>query len=125
MDDSIGSIAGISTAGSDTAKYGYIGQLTEVVSLSVTGTPASVNETSTTQLSGTATMDDATVIAVSGSDVSWNAPAFPIASINASGVATPSAVYQNTSGAFSGNYLGVLGSGSLLVLDSSPDNYGS
>ena len=125
MDGSVGSIGGISSAASDTAKHGYIGQLYDVVSVSVTGTPASVNETSTSQLSGTATMDDATVAALTGLDISWNTPAFPISSINGSGLATMSVVCQNTSGSFGGSYLGVLGSGSLLVQDSLPDNYGA
>lgn len=126
MDGSLGGIGGISSVVSppETVKHGYIGQLYDVVSVSVAGTPASVNETSTSQLSGTATMDDATVAALTGSDVSWNVPALPIASINGSGLATASAVYQDTSGPFSGGYLGVLGSGSLLVLNSNPDNYG-
>jgi hypothetical protein len=125
MDGSVGGIVGISSAASDTAKHGYIGQLTEVVSVSVTSTPASVSETATGQLSGVALYDDATVAMLNGSEVSWSIPVFPIFLISGSGVATTSVVYANTSGAFNGTYLGVLGSGALLVLDTNPDNYGS
>jgi hypothetical protein len=127
MDGSIGGIGGISSAVSppETVKHGYIGQLSDVISVSVTGTPAQVNETSTSQLSGTATLDDATVTALAGSNINWSAPSFPISSINTNGLATASVVYANTNGTVSGSYLGTPGNGSLLVLDSNPDNYGS
>jgi len=118
-------IGGIGNAGSETNRTGYIGQLTEVISSSVTGIPSQVNENATNQLSGVATMDDATLTMLIGTDVTWSIPSFPIASISSNGVATMSAVYQNTAGTFSGTYLGVLGSGSLLVLDTIPDNYGT
>ncbi len=124
IDGNIGDIGGAAAAGPAVARHGYIGQLTEVVSITVTALPVSVNEGSTNQLGGAATMDDATVVALTGWDVSWNPSAYPVASIDGSGVATMSTVYSNMSGTFSGEYLGVLGTGSLLVVDSSPDNYG-
>ena len=69
VDGSIGGLGGISTAGNDTAKHGYIGQFTEVSGVAVTGTPAQVNECSACQLSGTAAMDDATVTPLAGSEI--------------------------------------------------------
>ena len=66
MDGSVGGIGGISTAAPDTARHGYIGQLTEVASLTATGTPASINQGATSQLAGTATLDDSTVTALTG-----------------------------------------------------------
>jgi hypothetical protein len=125
MDGTLGGIAGISSVGTDMTKHGYIGQLTEVVSMTATGTPAQVNEGATSQLSGSATMDDATVTVLSGTDMTWGAYAWPIHDISASGVATTDWVYANTPGTVNCSYLGVTGSGSLLVLDSLPDNYGS
>ena len=127
MDGSVGGIAGISTVASppETAKHGYIGQLTEVVSMLATGTPAFVNETATSQLSGTATLDDSSVTALNGSDISWILPAYPVASIDGAGLATASAVYASTNGTFAGSYLGTSGSGQLFVIDSISDNYGS
>ena len=59
MDGSLGGIAGISTnvvSPLETAKSGYLGQLTEVVSLTATGTPATINQGATSQLSGVATI---------------------------------------------------------------------
>jgi hypothetical protein len=124
-DGSIGGIGGISSAGIATARNGYIGQLTEATSLSLTGTPAAVNETATAQLTGAATMDDDTVTTLAGDEITWNTPAWPIQIITAGGVATTAVVYANLPGNFSGSYLGVPSSGTLLVLDTIPDNYGS
>lgn len=125
MDGSVGGIGGISSASPDTAKNGYIGQLSEVTGLSVTGIPAIVNEGATSQLSGTATLDDATVSVLAGSDVTWSAAAYPLASIDSGGLATASAVYATTNGAFSGYYLGGSSNGTVAVIDSNPDNFGT
>ena len=124
-DASVGGIGGISSVGSQVTRHGYPGQLIEVTSVSVTGVPVQVNEGSTAQLTGTATLDDATVASLTGSDLMWNIPYWPIQNISASGVASAAAVYANTPGTVSGRYLGVLGVGSLLVVDSLPDNFGS
>lgn len=125
MDNSVGGIGGISSGSADTGKYGYIGQLAEVVSLSVTGTPNTVNETATSQLSGIALLDDLTEVALNGGDIGWMTPVYPIASIDGLGLATASAVYATTNGVVGGSYVGTTGLGSLVVIDSSPDNYGS
>jgi hypothetical protein len=124
-DGCVGGIGGLEDAGTVTNRAGYLGQLTEPASLMVTGFPAQVNETATSQLSGAATMDDASVTALAGTEISWSTPSWPIQLITAGGVATTAVVYTNLPGNFSGRYLGVLGSGSLLVVDSIPDNYGT
>lgn len=122
---SLGGFGNIESTGSAMNKDGYIGQLTEVAGLSATGTPATVNETAATQLSGTAVMDDDTLTALSGNEINWAVPSWPLAGINASGVATAATVYANTSATVNGIYLGVAGSGSVLVLNTIPDNYGT
>lgn len=124
MDGSIGGIGGISSSTSDTAKNGYIAQLTEVTNLFVIVVPASVNEGSGLQLSGLAGLDDATVLALAGSNIVWAVPVFPIASITPTGSATAAIVWSNTYGVVTGAYLGANGSGLVLVLDSNPDNFG-
>jgi len=53
-DGCVGGIGGIAGNGAETNRQGYLGQLTELVSLSVTGTPTSINQSATSQLSGTA-----------------------------------------------------------------------
>ena len=124
MDGSIGGIGGISSAGGDTAKNGYIGQLTEVTNLLVIASPAVTNECCVLQLSGLAALDDATVSSLDGSNILWAVPGFPIALITPAGAATAAAVWSNTCGVVAGACLGVTGSVLVLVLDSSPDNFG-
>jgi hypothetical protein len=119
MDGSVGGIGGISSASADTAKAGYIGQLTEVVSLTATGTPASVNEGATSQLSGTATLDDTTVTTLTGSDIDWGIVTYPFQSVDGNGVLTAVAnVYASPVGTVTGYYLGETGSASVEVLGS-------
>ncbi len=127
-DSSVGGIGGISTnavSPPETAKAGYIGQLYDVASMTVTGTPSPVNENSTSQLRGTATLDDATVVALAGSNMTWGAYGWPIHDISVSGVVTTENVYADTPATVNCTYLGVPGSGLLLVLDTNPDDYGS
>jgi hypothetical protein len=128
IDNSIGGIDGISSASADTAKNGYIGQLTEVVSVTVTSTPDSVGVGSTAALSGTATLDDSTVSSLTGSDVIWSSPnePYPIASISGSGVLTPADVYYVSPAAVEavvdGYYLGA--SNTTMVALNAPDSIG-
>jgi hypothetical protein len=117
MDGSVGGIDGISSASADTAKNGYIGQLTEVVSVSVTGTPASINQGATSQLSGVATLDDTTVSPLSGSDIAWSFVTYPLQSVDGNGLATAVAnVYAAPVDTVNGLYLGVTGSTGVQVL---------
>jgi hypothetical protein len=117
MDNSIGGIDGISSAVADTAKNGYLGQLTELVSMVVTGTPSSVNEGYTSQLTGTATLDDQTVTALSGSDIDWGFVTYPFQSVDGNGVLTAVAnVYATATGTVNGSYLGATGTASVQVL---------
>jgi hypothetical protein len=124
-DGSITTFAGISSSGSSTNRCGYIGQLTELTSLVLTGTPARVNETTTTQLSGAAIMGDATITVLSGNEVLWGTAVWPVSSINSNGVASTAIVYQDTPMTLNGSYLGVANTGTLLVVNTIPDNYGS
>jgi hypothetical protein len=124
MDNSIGGIGGISSASADTAKNGYIGQLTEVVSVVVTSQPDAVAVSGTAQLSGTATLDDSTVLSLSGSDVAWSSPnePYPVASISGSGVLSPADVYALSSATVNGYYLGATNNTILEVF--APDSIG-
>jgi hypothetical protein len=119
MDGSVGGIVGISTVASppETVKAGYIGQLTEVVSMTETGTPASVNEGATSQLSGIATLDDTTVTTLTGSDIAWGSVTYPFQSVDGNGVLTAVAnVYASPVGTVNGSYLGATGATSVQVL---------
>jgi hypothetical protein len=124
MDGSVGGMGGISSASADTAKNGYIGQLTEVVSMVVTAEPNTVGVGSMALLSGTATLDDSTVTSLSGSDVVWSSPnePYPVASISGSGVLSPANVYALSSATVNGYYLGATNNTILEVF--APDSIG-
>ena len=125
MDGSVGGFGGGPTGGAVTLKPGFIGQLTEVTNLTVNATPGSVNEGGSSQLSGMAGLDDGTLVVVEGSNVFWSAPAHPVGTIGPDGMATLASVYADTPSVVTGRYLGVAGSGVILVVDSNPDNFGT
>ena len=125
IDNSIGGIDGISSASADTAKNGYIGLLTEVVSITVTSQPGAVAVAGTAQLSGVATLDDSTVEALGGSDVVWSSPnePSPVYSINSGGLLTAASfVYASAPAVVNGYYLGTTSNVSLSVF--APDSIG-
>jgi hypothetical protein len=124
-DSNIGMLGGISSAGTGSLRSGYAGQLTDVTGLAVTGTPATVSENATAQLSGAAVLDDTSLIALAGSNITWSTPAWPLAAINSNGVATAAAVHSNTLATVTGYYYGVAGTAQLNVLDVLPDNFGT
>ena len=125
MDGHIGGLSGISNVDDLVARAGYVGQLTDIVALELAGEPENVEEEASTQLSGLAVNDDETMTVVAGSDVNWDAASFPLDSIDANGLATASIVYEDTSALFTGTYAGHSGTGSLMVLDTDPDNFGT
>ena len=127
MDGSVGGIGGIATAAAPagTNSAGFVGQLTEVGGLTLSALPTQIGETGSAQLGGAALLDDGTVTVLGGTDVTWGAVAWPIHAIGSDGVATTEAVYADTAAALAGSYLGVSGNGSLTVLDTIPDNFGS
>ena len=125
IDNSIGGIDGVSSTSADTNKNGYIGQLYEVVSVVVTSQPDAVAVAGTAQLSGAATLDDSTVLALAGSDVVWsssNEP-FPVYSINSGGLLMAAGfVYAHAPAVVNGYYLGATSNVSLSVF--APDSVG-
>ncbi len=126
-DGSAGGIAGIATvaAPAETAKHGYLGQLYDVTGLVLSATPTTVNEGGTLPLSAAQLLDDATTLAVPAASVAWSVAAGPLASINASGVATAGVVYQNTAATAQGNFAGNLSTLALTVLNVNLDNFGA
>lgn len=125
LDGSIGGVGAIAAAPTETLKGGYVGQLTEVTNLVVISTPATINEAATSQLSGTAQLDDGTITLLSGSDINWLGATYPIASITGNGLLTASLVFDDASGPLTGYYLGATAGTTVQVLDSDPDNFGN
>lgn len=126
-DGSVGGITGIipATAGTATAKSGYVGQLYDMTGLSLNAPSLNVNETATLQLAAWHFLDDASLLTVPVASVAWSVVGGPLAGISAGGLATATAVYQNTTATVQGTLGGFTGSLNLTVLDAIPDNFGS
>lgn len=123
-DGCLGCWSGVSAAGATVVRHGFAGQLAEPLRVSLRGEPAVLDEGATSRLSGAATLTDDSVTALTGEDIAWDHCAYPLDSIDPTGLATAALVYSNTSATVSGAYLGVPGTGTLDVLDTWPDNYG-
>jgi len=123
-DGSAGGISGISTVSGETAKHGYIGQLYEPAALQLTSPSVTLPEGGTLPVSALMVMDDATLLPVTSTSVTWSVPSGPLAVEN-NGLATAGTVYQDTAATVQGMYSGFTGTLGLSVLDSVPDNFGT
>ncbi len=124
---SAGGVVGISTVASpvETAKHGYLGQITEVTGLTLTSAALTVNETATVQLAAWRALDDATFLTVPAASVAWSVQSGPLTGISAGGVATAGIVYQDTAATAQGIYLGDTATQGLTVWNTNLDNFGS
>ena len=127
MDQSLGGIGGIATSAApeETLRHGYIGQLTDVKSLTVVPQDPAIDEGDSQPLQARAVLDDDSVTMLAGNEVSWSIAVFPLLSISTSGVATATNVYEDTTASVTGLYAGVEGEGSFLVVDVDDDNFGT
>ena len=125
MDTSLGElVSGQATGGTVTLTSGGPSiQPASAKSLALNVTPASCNEGSTSQLSGSAIMEDDSSTLLSGNDISWSLVNGPIIAISASGLATTDAVYANKSAGLAGHWMGAANTATLLVLNNQLDNY--
>ncbi|MBK8092629.1 MAG: hypothetical protein IPK32_11780 [Verrucomicrobiaceae bacterium] len=124
-DGSLGGISGISTSANDTAKQGYVAQLTEVTGLTLTAAELNLNETTTAQLSAWQTLDDASLLSVPAASVAWSVASGPLSSISSGGLTTADVVFENTTATAQGVFAGNTGTLNLNVVDSLPDNFGT
>jgi len=126
-DGSVGGIGGMSATSAPlfTAKHSYVGQLYDVTGVSLSANPLNVNEGTKAQLTGSAVLDDATVLPLASTALSWGVSSGPIASIDPSGLATAGNVYQNTAATVHGDYLGQSGALTLIVLNVGADDFGA
>jgi peptidoglycan/xylan/chitin deacetylase (PgdA/CDA1 family) len=120
---------GATPVGEILARNGFKGALYEVTAVAVVATPSGIDETSayapsTAQLSGTATYGDETTAVLGGGDLSWSVVTGPIASISSLGVATAGAVAEDTTAIFSGRHADRSASGTLVIREVDPDNFG-
>ncbi len=125
-DGSLGGVVGLSTvaAPAATVKHGYIGQLYDVAALQLTAASPTMNETGSLQFDASQLLDDETLLPVSRTSVIWSVMGGPFTGINAGGLATAGAVYQNSLATVRGDHAGLFGTLGVTVLDSIPDNFG-
>lgn len=126
-DQSLGRVVGISEAAAplETIRHGYIGQLTEVSGFNVLTETNAIDEGASQTLSGLATLDDDTVTAVEGSEVSWEVVVFPLLSVSTSGLATATNVYEDTLAAVTGRYQTLESATNFLVINVNDDDFGT
>lgn len=125
VDSAIGGIGGSARVGTVLARHGAAGQLTDLASVAVSASAATMNEAATSQLAATAVFTDATVSPLAATSVAWSASGGGLASVNASGLATAATVYQNTNGIARADYLGAFGTLTLSVLNVGTDDFGT
>ena len=125
VNSSIGGIGGSASVASFIARSGIAGQLTDVLSVAVTGSPTTVNEGTTRQLTAMATFTDSTVLPLTGTAATWSMSSGALASVSSSGLATAAIVYQDTNGVARADYLGQFGTLTLSVLNVNSDDYGT
>jgi hypothetical protein len=113
---SLGGITGDASGGSVSNSSGGTVTQPSVKSLSVNAAPGSINQSGTSQLSGTAAMDDNSVTVLSATDITWSVVSYPFQSLNSSGLLTAVAnVYSVATGTVNGSYIGVAGSTTVQV----------
>lgn len=126
IDASVDGVIGLATGvPALVLKAGYAGQLYDMTALVVTATPPAVAETTTSQLSGVALLDDSTSLVLSSAAIAWSGSVAPVAAISNMGVATTSNVYQNTDATLQGIFQGHSDTVLLTVLNTGADDFGS
>lgn len=110
------------TGGGVQTKGNLIGQLTDPRTVTVSVSPATIDEGGTRQLTLLATMDDATTLNLTGLTLwTFGVPISTIDAVNA--VATAGSVFANTPRQVTATFQGVSGDLTLTVLNANPDNY--
>lgn len=128
LDSSTGPAGGIAistAAPAVTAKIGYPGQLYEVTGLTLAATPTTLDEGGTRQLTGSATLDDATTLALAPAEIGWSVLSGPIESITQAGLASARIVFQDTAAAVLGSFRSQTGMLNLTVLNIGTDDFRS
>ena len=116
----------VTTSTNYSSKSGFVGQLYDIVALSVIAPFSNnLNEAASRQLAAAPLADDATNLgSIDPSTVAWSIITGPIASVSSSGLATAGNVYQDTLATVGGTAQGLSGQLTLTILDINPDDYG-
>jgi hypothetical protein len=124
LDASLGALGGNGADATVKLKSGYAGQLYDLATLTVVANPTNVPEAGTRQLTVLAMYDDGTVGPLD-STPRWSVAWGPLTDVGAGGLVTAGIVYEDTPAAARATCESLEGTVVLLVLDSTPDNYGT
>jgi len=102
----------IATSAAYSSKAGFVGELYDIVGLSITAASSQADDTTTT-----AALDPSTV--------TWSILSGPFGGISSSGLATAGTVYQDTIAVVQGVAQSLTGQLSLTVLNVNTDDFGS
>ena len=117
----------LTTSTDYTDKAGFIGQLYDIIALSITAPPSNnLNETASRQLNAAPQADDTSTLAtLDPSTVAWSIVGGPISSISSSGLATAGNVYQDTLATIGGTAQSLGGQLNLTILNVTNDDFGA
>lgn len=126
---SVGDLSGVATvANPETiARYGFVGQLYEVLGYELLAPNVQPPEEGSTQITPLMNLDDGSVSILSHLDFSYSVFAGPITAVLASGLVETGPVYENTPAivqATSRYFQGPIFL-NLTILDTLPDNFGT
>lgn len=126
LDACIGVIGSLSTNGTGThaSKGGYAGQIFDLVSIEVSASPTSVNETATCQFAAVGVYDDDTRGEMIDTPT-WSVLSGPLASIDSNGMATADVVFEDTAATAQAERENIDGTSQVLVVNVDADDYGS
>ncbi len=100
-------------------RQGFVGQLAEPRSLTVSSQPNFVNEGETTQLSAVATLDDDSLVRLTPTEPQWSVREGPLTGVSPSGVVSAGPVFINTPATVRALWQGISGDLTLTVRDTS------
>ena len=122
---SAGLIAGTTDSATGTVnKSGYIAQLYTIQGLSIEPALSNVNEGGDCQLSGYATLDDGSFLALEATTITWGVVSGPVNQISNAGNATTGNVYQNTTAQVDAAWQSYQAQTSFNVLNVGDDDFG-
>lgn len=104
---------------------GFLGQLSEAVSLNLTSAPSSpLTENLTRQCGAYLTLDDDSRLILAPTSLHWQVIGAPLASISAGGLLSAGYVYQNTVASVQGSYLGYANALAVTISNLGLDDFG-
>ena len=124
-DGSAGGIVGISTvaAPAETMKHGHIGQLYDVDHLHINSAPPdTITELGTKQLSLIQILDDGSVLVADLMRTTWTTTTGPVITVDNTGLAHASAVFQDSLTTLRADYEGLSALGQWTILNVNTDD---